>query len=43
MYIIIYIVDGVRHEGERFRSQREAEAALVHYVDDAWIEVLVRR
>lgn len=42
MYIIIYLVDGVRHEGERFRSQREAEAAVPTYVQPAWVEVLVR-
>ena len=41
MYIIIYVVDGVRCEGERFRSQREAEATLAYYVDGAWVEVLV--
>ncbi len=41
-YIIIYLVDGIRHEGERFRSLREAETMLVYYVDGAWVEVLVR-
>ena len=42
MFVIIYLVDGVRHEGERFRTQREAEAMLAHYVDPAWVEAVVR-
>jgi hypothetical protein len=41
VYIIIYLVNGVRHEVERFRSEREARAMLVYYVQPAWVEVLI--
>ncbi len=42
VFVIVYLVDGRREYGERFRSQREADAALRAYVDGAWVERLVR-
>jgi hypothetical protein len=41
MYVIIYLVDGVRHEGERFKSQIEAETIARHYIQPAWVEYIV--
>ncbi len=42
MYVIIYLVNGVRHQGERFRSEKEANHMLTYYVEPSWVEYIER-